>query len=188
MTQQELLIRLVDFLDEVRIPYMLTGSIASSLHGEPRSTHDLDVLVVLDRTSAAQLLKAFSEPEYYLDDNSVREALGNFGMFNLISLAEGDKVDFWMLTQDPFDQSRFSRRTTVTFMGRQLVVSSPEDTILAKLHWAKLSGGSEKQVHDARRIFEVQKGRLDANYLQEWARKLSVEDSLARIEQEAKSS
>jgi len=131
---------------------MLTGSIASSLHGEPRSTHDLDALVVLDRTSVAQLLKAFPEPEYYLDENSVQEAVGNFGMFNLISLEEADKVDFWMLTRDPFDQSRFSRRTSVTFMGRQLVVSSPEDTILAKLHWAKVSGGSEKQIHDAREV------------------------------------
>jgi len=188
MSQQELLKRLVDFLDGAQVPYMLTGSIASSLQGEPRSTHDLDVVVVLDRGSIAQLLKAFPLPEYYLDESDVREAVENFGMFNLISVEEGDKVDFWMLTPDSFDQSRFTRRTTVDFMGKQLVVSSPEDTILAKLNWAKLSGGSEKQIHDALRIFEVQHGRLDQTYLQEWAKKLSVEDSLARIEREARPS
>ena len=71
-------------------------------------------------------------------------------------------------------------------MGKQLVVSSAEDTILAKLHWAKLSGGSEKQIHDAQRIFEVQQEHLDQTYLHEWAGKLSVEDLLARIEGEAK--
>jgi hypothetical protein len=188
MSQQELLKRLVDFLEEAQVPYMLTGSIASSLHGEPRSTHDLDVVVVLDRKSVAQLLIAFPGPNYYLDESRVREAVESFGMFNLISADEGDKVDFWMLTADPFDQSRFARRTTVTFMGERLVVSSPEDTILAKLNWARLSGGSEKQIHDALRIFEVQHGRLDHTYLQEWAKRLSVEDSLARIEREANSS
>jgi hypothetical protein len=187
MSQQELLKRLVDFLDEAEVPYMLTGSVASSLHGEPRSTHDLDVVVVLDRKSVAQLLQTFRTPEYYLDEGSVREAVESCGTFNLISLEEGDKVDFWMLTQDPFDQSRFARKTTIVFMGKPLVVSSPEDTILAKLNWARLSGGSEKQIHDARRIFEVQYGSLDLTYLREWAKRLSLEDSLERIEREAHS-
>jgi hypothetical protein len=100
MSQQELLKRLVDFLDEAEVPYMLTGSVASSLHGEPRSTHDLDVVVVLDRKSVAQLLQTFRTPEYYLDEGSVREAVESCGTFNLISIKEGDKVDFWMLTQD----------------------------------------------------------------------------------------
>jgi hypothetical protein len=165
---------------------MLTGSIASSLHGEPRSTHDVDVVVVLDPESITKLLGAFSGPEYYLDKNTVGEAVENFGMFNLISIEDGDKVDFWMLTSDAFDRSRFARRTIVDFMGKRLVVSSAEDTILAKLNWAKLSGGSEKQIHDALRIYEVQHGRLDQTYLQEWAKRLSVEESLRRIEREAR--
>jgi hypothetical protein len=157
MSQQELLRKLVDVLEEPRVPYMLTGSIASSLHGEPRSTDYLDVVVILDRNSIAQLLLAFPPPEYYLDEGRVRET-----------------IDFWMLTTNPFDKCRFARRTTVDFMARRLVASSPEDTILAKLNGARLSGGSEKQIHDALRIFEVQRERLDQTYLQEWAKRLSV--------------
>lgn len=82
-------------------------------------------------------------------------------MFNLINLKEGDKVDFWILTDDPFDKSRFSRRITEEFMGIKLLVSTPEDTILAKLKWAKESGGSEKQFIDALRVYEVQYGKID---------------------------
>jgi len=184
MSQQELLAKLVHFLNAEQIPYLLTGSVASSLHGEPRSTHDVDVIVVLDANSVTQLLKKFQRPGYYLDEMCVREAVEKGGMFNLIS-AEGDKIDFWMLTPDPFDQSRFARRTIVDFMGMQLTVSSPEDTILAKLYWAKLSGGSEKHVHDSLRVYEVQYGHLDLEYLQDWARRLSVEELLIRIRTEA---
>ena len=171
MPQQELLIKLVQFLNARQIPYLLTGSVTSSLQGEPRSTHDVDVVVVLDANSVTELLKEFHEPQYCLDEGFVRETVDKGGMFNLISY-EGDKIDFWMLTGDPFDQSRFARRTSVDFMGMQLTVSSPEDTILAKLYWAKLSGGSEKHVQDSLRVYEVQYGQLDQEYLQDWARRL----------------
>jgi hypothetical protein len=106
-------------------------------------------------------------------------------MFNLIAVTEGYKVDFWVLTGEPFDQSRFSRRLTEEFMGLKLKVSSPEDTILAKLRWAKLSGGSEKQFMDALRVYEVQQGTLDLNYLSQWAKQLTVESLWKRLKQEA---
>ena len=67
----------------------------------------------------------------------------------------GDKVDFWLLTTDAFDQTRFARRTVEDFEGIPLQVSRPEDTILMKLNWAQLSGGSEKQFVDALRVYEA---------------------------------
>ncbi len=70
-------------------------------------------------------------------------------------------------------------------MGMRIMVSSPEDTILAKLRWAKLSGGSEKQFTDALRVYEVQSERLDMDYLRSWARKLGVEPLLQKLQGEA---
>jgi hypothetical protein len=69
------------------------------------------------------------------------------------------------------DQSRFLRKI--------------EDTILAKLRWAKLSGGSEKQFTDALRVYEVQYGKLDIDYLEQWAKKLNVESLWKRLVDEA---
>lgn len=89
-------------------------------------------------------------------------------MFNVIDMVEGDKVDFWMLTKEPFDRSRFGRRYPEQVFGLQHQVSSPEDTILAKLLWCKLSGGSEKQFRDALRVYEVQARLLDLGYLAKW--------------------
>ena len=70
-------------------------------------------------------------------------------------------------------------------MGIRMQVSSPEDTILAKLRWAKLSGGSEKQFTDALRVYEVQFGKLDLEYLDQWVKKLDVESLWKRLKGEA---
>ena len=106
-------------------------------------------------------------------------------MFNIIDVKEGDKVDFWILTDEPFDQSRFSRRYVEEVLGIKLQVSKPEDTILAKLRWAKLSGGSEKQFTDALRVYEVQFGKLDMNYMEYWVKKLGVEPLWKQLKNEA---
>jgi len=149
MSQFELLKTVVRVLDEQGIAYMLTGSVVSSLQGEPRATHDVDIVVALQKAAIEPLSRAFPAPDYYLDEHSIAEAIDHRSMFNLIDVRGGDKVDFWILTDDSFDQSRFARRIAEHVLGVTLVVSSPEDTILAKLRWAKLSGGSEKQFRDA---------------------------------------
>jgi hypothetical protein len=175
MSQQELLIRVVQVLTDAGIDYMVTGSVASSLQGEPRATHDVDLVVALPLAAAKELVKAFPPPDYYLPEEAILDAIRGRSMFNLISLTEGDKVDFWMLTDEPFDQSRFARKGVEEILGVKLQVSAPEDTILAKLRWAKLSGGSEKQFTDALRVYEMQRERLDLNYLTQWATRLGVE-------------
>lgn len=185
MPQQELLRKIIQILDEAGIQYMVTGSVASSLQGEPRSTHDIDLVVAIERTDAKKLVEAFPSPGFYLDEKSIMDAIKRQGMFNLIDVNSGDKVDFWMLTNDPFDQSRFARRYTEEVSGMRIAVSSPEDTILAKLRWAKLSGGSEKQFTDALRVYEVQFTKLDMDYLHRWAKKLDVVSMFQTLQGEA---
>lgn len=106
-------------------------------------------------------------------------------MFNLMDTGSGDKVDFWVLTDEPFDRSRFGRRRAYEVGGQTLLVSSPEDTILMKLKWAKESGGSEKQLGDALNVYELQHAGMDMAYLDEWACRLGVEDLLERLVAEA---
>ena len=185
MSQQELLATVVHALEAAGIPYMLTGSVASSLQGEPRSTHDIDVVVSIRESELPALTQAFPAPDFYLDEASAREAIRRHGTFNLIDNREGAKVDFWLLTDDPFDQSRFSRRYVERFSGIPLHVSRPEDTILVKLKWANLSGGSVKQFTDALRVYELQRPTLDESYLDHWAKGLGVESLWERLKAEA---
>ena len=185
MSQQELLRRVVQALADAGVEYMLTGSVASSLQGEPRSSHDIDVVVAIEQRPARELVEAFPPPDLYPNEESIVDAINKQSMFNLIEVTTGDKVDSWILTNDPFDRSRFSRRRVEEVMGMHITVSTPEDTILAKLRWAKLSGGSEKQFTDALRVYEVQFGTLDVDYLHDWAKKIGVVDLLKKIEMEA---
>jgi hypothetical protein len=185
MSQQDLLKRVVDALEHSGCQYMVTGSYASSLQGEPRLTHDIDLVVTIPPGSVDALIGHFPAPEFHLDGEQMKAALLERTMFSVLHVPEGDKVDFWMLTSDPFDDSRFSRKICERVLGMDLVVSAPEDTILAKLRWARLSGGSEKQYRDALRVYELQNEVLDLDYIREWSRKLGVGSDWMRIVQEA---
>ena len=186
MLQPERLIRkVIQTPEDAGIEYMVTGSVASSLQGEPRSTHDIDLVVVLRESAAQKLVEAFPLPDFYLSEPSMLDAIDTGGMFNIIDTNEGDKIDFWMLTNEPFDQSRFSRKYAEDVMGFSIQVSSPEDTILAKLRWAQLSGGSEKQFADALRVYEVQYAKLDLDYLANWAEALNVGPVLKKLQDAA---
>ena len=185
MSQQELLKKVIQALDKAAIPYMITGSVVSSLQGEPRFSHDIDFVIAIKKSKASELAKLFPPPDFYLEEHSIIDAINHQGMFNLINLKGGDKADFWILTTGPFDQSRFSRKYSEEFMGIKMLVSTPEDTILAKLMWARLSGGSEKQFTDALRVYEVQYKKLDIDYLEHWVNKLDVESLWKGLKNEA---
>ncbi|MCL5986510.1 MAG: hypothetical protein M1371_08095 [Actinobacteria bacterium] len=185
MSQQELLKRVIKALEGIEIEYMITGSIVSSLQGEPRSTHDIDIVVAIQKSVVKKLIEAFPPSEFYLDENGIVNAIDQKGMFNLIALKEGGKVDFWVLRDDPFDRSCFARKCVEDVLDIHMYVSSPEDTILSKLRWAKLSGGSEKLLTDALRVYEVQFEKLDMSYLDHWAKRLSVKTILKKLKDKA---
>jgi hypothetical protein len=186
MSQQELLIRVARVLNEARVEFMITGSFASGLHGEPRPTHDIDLVVALPVSAIPVLVRAFPPPDFLLSEDAVRQAIANRSMFNLLAISEGDKVDFWMLKNEPFDQSRFARRRPEQMLGTQLPVMTPEDTILSKLRWSVMSGGSEKQFNDALRVYEAQAASLQIAYIEDWVMRLGVESLWKRILTDAK--
>ncbi len=186
MSQQELLTAVAAALGRLGIQYMVTGSIASSLHGEPRLTHDIDVIVQVTVENAIRLAGAFPPPRFYLDPpEAIAEMVREESMFNLVDTASGDKVDFWILTSSPYDQERFRRRVCVDAFGAEVWVSTSEDAILSKLSWSVRAGGSEKQFRDALRVFEVQQGRLDVAYCDRWAAALGVQELWDRLRTEA---
>jgi hypothetical protein len=185
MPQQELLNIVVQRLNELGISYMMTGSMVSSLQGEPRSTHDIDLVIALEGAQIEKLAHSFQPPDFYLSHDAIVDAVRTGTMFNLLSLSQGEKVDFWLLTDDAFERSRFARKRTEIVQGSPIVISSPEDTILAKLKWAKMSGGSEKQSTDALRVYEVQRANLDLSYLNQWASQLGIDDLWEKLQGEA---
>lgn len=74
MLQQELLIAVLTVLNESQINYMVTGSIVSSIQGEPRLTHDIDILLTITKHEVPKLIKAFPPPRFYLDQDAANSA------------------------------------------------------------------------------------------------------------------
>jgi len=146
----------------------------------------VDVVVNIKKNDIDSLVTAFPGPRFYLDPEAISQAIEATTMFNLIDTETGDKADFWLLTDKPFDLSRFKRRRLEEFAGVGISVASPEDTILVKLQWSKLSAGSRKQIVDAIRVYEVQYGDLDEEYISHWITELELDKEWAEVQKEAR--
>lgn len=177
-------LRLLDVLDHLGIAYMVGGSLASSIHGIPRSTNDIDLVADLGPHHVAPLV-AEARPQFYIDPpEAIQAALRSRRMFNLIHLASSYKYDIYPLSPQPYHQAAFARRRDVesSLAGAEPVrfyVSSAEDTILAKLTWYRAGGQvSERQWGDVLDVIRVKRDLLDLTYLRHWAPHLQVEDLL----------
>ena len=144
MSQLELLEKTIKSLEREKIPYMLTGSLVSSFQGNPRSTYDIDIIISITSDNIPDIIKLFPSKDYYINKDTIEEAIKYNSQFNVLDINEGDKIDFWILTDSKFDISRFSRRQKIKVFGFEASISTPEDTILQKILWSKLSGESVK--------------------------------------------
>lgn len=166
--QQEFLKDVVTRLEILGVIYAITGSVASNYWGIPRTTHDVDIVVVLTRTDVKRLITAFS-PRYYVSELAIRDAIHRNSMFNIIDFTTCIKADFWVTRDDPFNQSMLRRRHRLEIVpGQEAFVGSPEDVLLHKLVWNQITP-SERQLADASGIAAVQAGQLDLDYLHTWA-------------------
>jgi hypothetical protein len=183
MTQEEFLIEMVKCLEAAGIPFMVAGSLSSSVYGQPRATRDVDL--VIDPT--AEQLNRFLTllgSDYYVSSQAAHDALVRRSMFNVIHFADGHKADLIIRKDRPFSLEEFRRRHSGNILGHSLPIASPEDVILTKLEWNKITP-SERQVQDALQVAVYQGGQLDQAYLRQWAPQLGVTAELEELLQAA---
>ena len=171
------------------IGYYVGGSVASSAHGVPRASLDVDLLAELRLEHVAPFCRRL-EDAYYLDAGRIRDAVTRQRSFNLIHLETMFKVDVFVSTGRPFDREAISRtRAEVLGEGEQartFAIASPEDTVLVKLEWYRKGGEvSERQWADVLGILRVLGARLDGPYLDRWAASLAVTDLLEKARRAA---
>jgi hypothetical protein len=176
-----LLRRLVDAFDEVGIPYMIAGSFASGLHGAPRPTLDVDIVVDPSGATLERFVASLDPQLYYADIDAARSAFRTRGMFNVIDMTTGWKVDVIIRKHRPFSVEELSRRRLAQIAGVAVYVASPEDTVIAKLEWSKAGGGSERQRRDVAEIVAAQGATLDRAYIERWVAELDLDDEWALV-------
>jgi len=179
VTQEEFLLLVAEQLETAGIPFMVAGSHASSHHGHPRTTHDVDVVIDPTASQLDHFLSLLGD-DYYASPEMAREALSRRSMFNVLHLDSGWKVDLIVRKDRPFSVEEFRRRQTGNLYGHPLPIASPEDVILSKLEWDRITP-SERQLRDALNVAAVKWPSLDQAYLRRWAGALGVSEKLEEL-------
>ena len=179
--EEDALIRVVAALEAEGVPYMITGSIASSYHGRPRSTHDADIVIDPDSAQLTRVVRRLATAGFHADETRALDALRRRRQFNVIEIESASKIDLIVRKDRAFSGEELRRREMVDLSpGLRVALASAEDTILSKLEWSLTAGGSQKQLDDATGVLDVNP-KLDREYIERWAGELGVLDLWAGI-------
>lgn len=179
MTSLEKTALVIDALNTLQVPYMLTGSLASNMYGVVRGTQDADFVVQVDAAGVTAIAQHLS-PAFTLDPQVSFETITMTMKYVLLSEDQELKVELFLLSDDPHDQERFRRRRAGSFLDRTAYVPSPEDVIIAKLRWFKRAH-RQKDLGDIRNVISVQRDSLDRDYLNHWCDQHQTRDLLEEI-------
>jgi len=174
-------VKVTGVLEKLGIPYLIGGSLASTLYGMVRTTQDSDIVADM-RPEHIQPFIASLQNEFFMDEEMIAESIQRNSSFNIIHREAMFKVDVFIPRPRTFHQSQLARAQRQTFSADPEVsarFSSAEDTILSKLEWYRLGGEvSERQWRDVLGVLKTRAGALDLDYLQKWAKELKVSDLL----------
>lgn len=174
-----LLARLAAAFERAKVEYAVVGSVASSFHGEPRSTQDIDVIARLGRIDVSRLAAEFPEEDFYFDRAMVLESPKTRQPFNIIDLRTMWKADI-ILPREPYTSEQLTRRQRVEIDGIELYIATAEDTIVSKMRWSKLAE-SDRQLRDAAGIVRVRGPGLDSAAIMALVARFSLEPEWARV-------
>ncbi len=174
--QEKLLVNIVKILDKLNIQYFITGGFAVSVWGRPRATFDIDIVVKIIELQVNKLAKTWKNLSNagYADENMMKKAIELSGEFNFIDPDSGLKVDFWVNKTGSVNPPEFENRRFKKINNQKVFFVSPEDLILSKLQWYKLSE-SDRHINDIKSVFKISGDKLDKKYLKCWINKLNLE-------------
>lgn len=167
--------RLIAALEYAGVPFMVTGSFASTYHGAPRTTQDIDLVVALESSDLPKLFAALPDDRYYLSHDAARAATTRRRQFNVIDLETGWKADLIVRKARPFSRAEFERRVRARVVDVETWVASAEDVVVSKLEWSLDSGGSERQRRDVVGVLDRAGDALDLSYIERWVDAMGLE-------------
>lgn len=179
----EVTLKVTDIFERIGIPYLIGGSLASTLYGMVRTTQDSDIVAEMRREHLQSFVSSLQD-EFYIDEEMIADAIQHNSSFNIIHRETMFKVDVFIPRPRPFLQSQLARAQRQTFTFESEVsarFASPEDTVLSKLEWYRMGGEiSERQWRDILGVLKTRAGELDLVYLRKWAGELKVSNLLER--------
>jgi hypothetical protein len=172
-------------LERMGVRHYVTGSLASSLHGEPRATNDADIVAALSLEHYRRFREELAG-RFYVDEEDFIQAVKSERSFNLVDEVELAKVDVFCVTPSGYQAEAFERAETLDLERDDpftaVHVASAADVLLSKLRWYRLGQeSSDRQWRDVLGVARAQRGRLDLEYLRRWASEQGTLDLLERV-------
>jgi hypothetical protein len=178
MPEPDLIELFVQPLNRLQIRYVISGSVASMLYGEPRVTHDIDLVVMLRQKDLIQLAEVYPTPAFYLPPTEViaiEMAREQRGHFNVIHPSTGLKADFYTANRDELHAWAFRHARQYTIRGTPICLAPPEYVIVRKLEYYR-EGGSEKHLRDIRGMLAVSGEQISQPELGHWIARRRLND------------
>lgn len=164
----EFFLRFTKRLEEARVDYMVSGSVAAMLYGQPRFTTDIDVIVWMDLAGARRMAELFTSKEFYfppIDVIATELARDRRGHFNILHVASGFKADVYLRGNDPLRVWALEKVRRIEIHGSTIRLAPPEYVIVRKLEFFR-EGGSEKHLRDIRTMIETSPELIDLPLLE----------------------
>lgn len=179
MNMDEALLRVIDALNSLEIPYMIVGSYSSNYYGVARLTLDADIVVQIDAQSITRLRSTLA-PDLKLSPQMAFEGVTMTTRLDIESSDGNYAVELFLIGDDEHDQVRFNRRRQVRFLGREAILPTPEDVLITKARWMKVTG-REKDRFDIQGVISLRGDALDWPYIYSWADKHGTRQLLDNI-------
>lgn len=158
-------------LEKANITYMLTGSFAGNFYAVPRMTRDIDIVIKIDKPKIDKIFQIFKD-DFYVDIDSITEAVKHRTMFNIIHNDSIFKIDFIICKNFTYRLTEFQRRQKINLNNDSIWIVAPEDLIISKMDWAKDSL-SDMQLKDVKNLLLTIQN-LDYEYILKWVDHLKL--------------
>jgi hypothetical protein len=179
VTSNDAVVAMIDALHASQVAYMLVGSLASNLYGIARSTNDADFVIQLADTPIVDVARQLG-PQFRLDPQIAFEGVTATKRYIIEASAIAFTIELFLLSEEPYDQSRFARRRRVRMLDRDVFVLSVEDVIITKLRWSK-EGARAKDRQDVTDVLSVYRGEIDWGYVNHWCQEHQTLELLNEI-------
>ncbi|MEZ4364211.1 MAG: hypothetical protein R3B48_28815 [Kofleriaceae bacterium] len=181
------LLKFAGALDSIQVSWAIGGALASAVHGEPRSTNNVDVIAQLSDAQVRALVARLGD-DFYASEDAAVDAVRRRASFNVIDNATLVKIDIFVPPPGPMGVGQLERaRRVAVFAGLAAVpMLGPEDVVLQKLRWYRLGGEvSDRQWRDVVSVLRLLGERADRAYLEQVASGEGLGELLRRAQEDA---
>ena len=179
MPEVNLFLIFLDRLNKGNLSYMVTGSVASIIYGEPRMTHDIDLVLELSAEDIQNFINLFSLDQFYCPPEDIIKteiARETRGHLNIIHHETGFKADIYPIGQDGLHKWAMVKRQEVKLGQSNIWIAPPEYVIVRKLQYYN-EGGSSKHLRDINRMLEISSDSIDKSFLNQMVAKYNLSEA-----------